>query len=1039
MRSQRSGDFRYLFRLAAGSYEAELVFAELQDPARAGARLFDVYYNGRLTLWNVDVAGTVGSGVLRQRLAATLDADGVIELEFVGRQGAALVNGIRMFLRGQADALYVIAAGTPGDWPWMAGSPLEQVWAGRDAQGTATSDDGKFALRAVAPGAQTVSLIAAGIATQGSAGASITLPVTAGRDHELRLYAAPKLASLSGEVVDIVTGAPVESAEVWYEGALTSWHTDENGRFSIPEFPVDRRRIFARAADYQAPGANDYVMAVLVTAGREGQYRIFLTPAAGQVEGNLLDSITGEAVPGARVWVGTRRRGVLTETDGRFMLKGLPVGKPVPIYAAREGYRAPGASEHVISVQCVAGRTARLHAYLQPTHGIVQGKVLDLVSGEPVARALVYAGSTEVSTTTDNLGQFRLRLLAGGCRIYVAAAGYITEAGHQPLVQLTVAAGKTTEFTLFLKGISGSITGQVLDSITLEPIQDALVYVDEGFANVVTDAGGRYRIAQSNREHNVYIRAVDYDSGREDGWVAAGVVEPDRAIFFNHMLQPTLQLVSFCFAEVPSTLELIAGMRQTVTAKVRNTGRREGGATVRLIVVGFLEQENTEWLAPGEESLFRFSLDMPEDALSADHQEVYFELEGDQRRRVLATIRGAEVAVAASLDKKLYSPGETAVLRLTVRNVSGGTHRVFTRAQLADFTQVSPVRELADAFEVEHRIPVDSAGVKLFCGVYLASGRALYLDAFYLPQEKGLATVVSEQQVYLPGERVDLRIALTDEGKRFFPGQAVITVQVRLVRADDAAEIVPSSDEPVPREAPLSMSLLLPAHMRKGTYLISWRLSAGDKSADEVVFIDVRGYTARFLEFLNDRTEYQRVDVVKFNAVLDLSHALPCRLDLKVVDAGGTEVGAATRTIALPAGRSELADEIGFETQSAGHHTLTYSLHAVPEGIEPLLLISSLQAIDVAGPVILALNTDRRRYRPGDVVTVTITARGEATVPLRLAWDSGTLALDEVAVLAGLRTITCQVSAPSADTFHLEAQLLGDTVSRMTAPVRVRF
>ena len=232
--------------------------------------------------------------------------------------------------------------------------------------------------------------------------------------------------------------------------------------------------------------------------------------------------------------------------------------------------------------------------------------MLDLVSNEPISGALIAIDKGEISTQTDHLGHFQLEARSGDHRLYVEAAGYISEAGHNPAVRFQVVAGRTVDFVLYLKAIQGTIEGRVVDAISQDPIPGALAFIDEGFANTLTDEEGRYSLAQSTHEHHIYVKAVDYTSDREDGWIATAPVKPDRQMAFNHILRPTLQLVSFAFTQVPERLELLAGQEQSISCTVQNTGKREGGATVRLIIAGFIESENTEWIAPGAETEVTF-------------------------------------------------------------------------------------------------------------------------------------------------------------------------------------------------------------------------------------------------------------------------------------------------------------------------------------------------------------------------------------------------------------------------------------------------
>src|SRR5262249_6792946 len=162
-----------------------------------------------------------------------------------------------------------------------------------------------------------------------------------------------------------------------------------------------------------------------------------------------------------------------------------------------------------------------------------------------------------------------------------------------------------------------------------------------------------------------------------------------------------------------------------------------------------------------------------------------------------------------------------------------------------------------------------------------------------------------------------------------FQGADAITASWRMIRADDAAEILAPQQAPMPADAPLSIALALPAQMRLGTYVMEWKLAAGDKVAVGVLPVDVRGYKARFLEFLTDRREYLRSDTVAISGAIESSHALPCRLDLRCAPLSGALVGSASLDLTLPVGRSAFAMQLPLNTQVAGPHVVQYTLTAL--------------------------------------------------------------------------------------------------------------
>lgn len=94
----RSGDFRYRVPLDNGRYEVTLTFVE--PGAKAGERQFDVFAGGQRKLDRLDVAAAAGApltAVVRSFPARV--SDGVLDLEFRGRVGEAVVSSVEITRR----------------------------------------------------------------------------------------------------------------------------------------------------------------------------------------------------------------------------------------------------------------------------------------------------------------------------------------------------------------------------------------------------------------------------------------------------------------------------------------------------------------------------------------------------------------------------------------------------------------------------------------------------------------------------------------------------------------------------------------------------------------------------------------------------------------------------------------------------------------------------------------------------------------------------------------------------------------------------
>jgi hypothetical protein len=94
--TQREGAYEYRFDgIAKGVYQVELNYAELgwADP---NSRLFDVVIEGRLVTPALDVAGEVGGFAAFAESHFVQVNDGQLNVRFVSRTGAPIVNGVRV-------------------------------------------------------------------------------------------------------------------------------------------------------------------------------------------------------------------------------------------------------------------------------------------------------------------------------------------------------------------------------------------------------------------------------------------------------------------------------------------------------------------------------------------------------------------------------------------------------------------------------------------------------------------------------------------------------------------------------------------------------------------------------------------------------------------------------------------------------------------------------------------------------------------------------------------------------------------------------
>ena len=196
--------------------------------------------------------------------------------------------------------------------------------------------------------------------------------------------------SISGSVINNVTGQPIANTDVSLNGTAISTTTDIAGAFLFDGLDASSYSINLNAAGYsQLSLSNITVQAGVVNA--LGNISLTSLPTTGVMTGQLLDSATGIPVAGVTVSVtGSTIVSTTSLNDGSFSLTGLNPGG-INITIVKAGY-----SPLTASATIVAGNTLVLNQNLvasslnsipqsgtQPT-GSIRGVVTDSSTGLPI-------------------------------------------------------------------------------------------------------------------------------------------------------------------------------------------------------------------------------------------------------------------------------------------------------------------------------------------------------------------------------------------------------------------------------------------------------------------------------------------------------------------------------------------------------------------------------------------------------------------------------------------------------------------------------
>ncbi|MCL4266513.1 MAG: VWA domain-containing protein [Anaerolineae bacterium] len=440
------------------------------------------------------------------------------------------------------------------------------------------------------------------------------------------------------------------------------------------------------------------------------------------------------------------------------------------------------------------------------------------------------------------------------------------------------------------------------------------------------------------------------------------------------VVAPDLVLVS-----LPENLTLPVSTTVTMTFGVQNQGGAAGDGLLGLAFSDVVDEEQLIWLPPGDAGTVDFSFFVPPD-LEAKTYPASYTFNG-QPGILLLTVEGIDIGVTPSLDRPGYYEGETAVLTLHIQERADRfTPPLYALVRFNEYTAVQPFNLTpSGSADVAFDVPVSFLGdEKVFYGIYnLATDRSIHLNTIYLPQLYPDVTVLTDKQVYLPGETVVATVVTTATG------------QLDAV-APNFAGIVPLPG------VNTVFTFTLPTSMARGTYTIdSIPRNCQCVNEDQTLRtpFDVAAPEVRITDAYLDKAHYEPGETIQLDLVIASDQAVTTRLQTWIQRPDGVMTAGPEQTLDLAASPANLATTLlTLDSDQAGMHQVIYRLAdaadtAVTHG-------QGAERFDVGRALVVAVRTDKTEYEAA-TEPVIATVMFFATVPL-----SGDLALhvDGVAV-----------------------------------------
>lgn len=321
---------------------------------------------------------------------------------------------------------------------------------------------------------------------------------------EPQLNAVP--GSISGTVVDAVSGAPLQGVSLSLSGAATATATtDASGAFSLAGLSSgDYTLAFSKSA---YAGVSKTLNLGLGQSAQLGAVAMVQSPTIGVIKGRV-SGADGQPIAGASVLLSGAVNAVsVTDVAGNYEFPNVPAGV-LQLQVVKTGYVMVSAAATVVAGQTlIFAPTLYVEGATDvPTQGRLVGKVVAAGTQSPLAGvAVLIDGSLTATSNAD--GSFSLELAPATYRFDLSAAGYVGVTGNFVMTAGAVVDAGTIALTPVRS--TTSVMGKVIDATTGSPLPGATVSV--GGASARAGGDGTYRVdGLSGTTFDVRVNADGY-------------------------------------------------------------------------------------------------------------------------------------------------------------------------------------------------------------------------------------------------------------------------------------------------------------------------------------------------------------------------------------------------------------------------------------------------------------------------------------------------------------------------------------------------
>lgn len=221
------------------------------------------------------------------------------------------------------------------------------------------------------------------------------------------------------------------------------------------------------------------------------------------------------------------------------------------------------------------------------------------------------------------------------------------------------------------------------------------------------------------------------------------------------LLSPSFEVVGI------EGLEFNVGEDGVISFLIRNRGTCRGEATLHLRLIDILDEKRRIFLSPFEEGNVSFSFFVQDDYEGREYEGEY-SLNGEEGS-FRFRIKGIEIDVSPSLDKRIYRKGDIAEFKIRIKNLNQDIlPNLYPMVKLGGYEERRDFlldRETTLSFD----IPVGGEEDKIGYGIYTQSGRSIHLNTMYLRMAGERLSIWLDEDVYHGGDLVMISYLFDDE------------------------------------------------------------------------------------------------------------------------------------------------------------------------------------------------------------------------------------------------------------------------------------